>query len=92
MSTFLINASNLKAGGGLQVAQSICQQLSRFSKHNFVVVISTYINDDNIAFGKNAKVYRHNADRFWSINLGAQTPSSLRICTGATIIKRYPIL
>lgn len=60
MSTFLINASNLKAGGGLQVAQSICQQLSRFSKHNFVVVISTYINDDNIAFGKNAKVYRHN--------------------------------
>ena len=37
---FLINCSNLKAGGGLQVADSICSQLDRFSQHHFLVVLS----------------------------------------------------
>ena len=41
---FLINASNLKAGGGLQVADSVCCQLSRFKNHQFVVVLSPYMN------------------------------------------------
>jgi glycosyltransferase involved in cell wall biosynthesis len=40
---FLINASNLKAGGGLQVADSICGQLNRFQRHHFVVVLSLYL-------------------------------------------------
>ena len=42
MSVFLINASNLKAGGGLQVADSICVQLNRFNQHKFIVVLSSY--------------------------------------------------
>lgn len=57
---FLINATNLKDGGGLQVAQSIIGQLHRFSEHRFIIVISTYINDTDIAYGENAVVYKYN--------------------------------
>ena len=39
----LINCSNLKNGGGLQVADSICGQLHRFPQHQFVVVLSTFL-------------------------------------------------
>lgn len=39
--TILINCSNLKVGGGLQVADSLCGQLYRFPQHQFVVVLST---------------------------------------------------
>lgn len=39
----LINASNLKKGGGLQVADSICSLLYKFSQHQFVVVLSKYL-------------------------------------------------
>lgn len=45
MSTILINASNLKAGGGLQVAQSLVEQATRFSRHKFIVVLSDYFNE-----------------------------------------------
>lgn len=38
---FLINCSNLKNGGGLQVADSICRQLYRFQEHFFFVVLSS---------------------------------------------------
>lgn len=38
---FLINCSNLKNGGGLQVADSICRQLSKHHEHKFVVVLSS---------------------------------------------------
>lgn len=41
--TFLINASNLKNGGGLQVADSICLQLHKFQKHFFFVVLSSQL-------------------------------------------------
>ena len=41
---YLINCSNLKAGGGLQVADSICTQLDRFTQHHFYVVLSSYLN------------------------------------------------
>lgn len=43
MSTFLINASNLKNGGGLQVADSICRQLHSFQEHFFFVVLSSQL-------------------------------------------------
>ena len=59
MSTFLINASNLKNGGGLQVAQSICAQIGRFGEHQFVLVLSTAVNDEGIMFGSNVTVYRY---------------------------------
>ena len=58
--TFLLNCSNLKNGGGLQVAQSICDELKRFGKHRFVVVLSTYINDGQIEFGENVEVHKYN--------------------------------
>lgn len=45
---FLINASNLKNGGALQVAQSICSQLGRFEEHRFVVVLSSHVKVDGI--------------------------------------------
>lgn len=40
---FLINASNIKAGGGVQVADSICRALGQFEQHEFVVVLSSRI-------------------------------------------------
>lgn len=43
MSIFLINASNLKNGGGLQVADSICRQLLKFHGHFFFVVLSSQL-------------------------------------------------
>ncbi|MBQ4483887.1 MAG: glycosyltransferase [Prevotella sp.] len=42
--TFLINCSNIKSGGGLQVSNSICSQLNRFSQHKFCVVLSNSLN------------------------------------------------
>ena len=39
----LINATNLKAGGGLQVADSICCALKNFPQHHFVVVLSSML-------------------------------------------------
>lgn len=60
MNRFLINASNLKQGGGIQVTQSICGQLSRFKNHKFIVVLSTFIDDSEIAYGDNVKVVRYN--------------------------------
>lgn len=57
---FLINCTNLKNGGGLQVAQSICVQLKHFKDHNFIVVLSTYINDEQISASDNVEVYKYN--------------------------------
>lgn len=39
----LINASNLKKGGGLQVADSFCCLLNQYERHRFVVVLSHYL-------------------------------------------------
>lgn len=57
----LINASNLKAGGGLQVADSICRELGRFTRHHFIVVLSSYFDDTCTAIEKfpNAALYKH---------------------------------
>lgn len=57
MATFLVNASNLKVGGGLQVADSICGMLAKMEKHQFVIVLSSYLqttlkrveNENNIS-------------------------------------------
>ncbi len=37
----LINCSNLKKGGGLQVADSVCSQLANYHEHQFVVILSS---------------------------------------------------
>ena len=59
MSVFLINCSNLKNGGGLQVAHSVCSQLGRYQQHKFVVVLSSYIRAFDIPDGSNVEVYRY---------------------------------
>lgn len=41
----LINASNLKKGGGVQVGDSICRELNRFQQHEFTVVLSSSMQD-----------------------------------------------
>jgi len=42
---FLINCSNLKAGGGLQVADSICCMLKEIPQHQFVVILSSALKN-----------------------------------------------
>ena len=42
---FLINASNLKQGGGVQVADSVCRELYKYQQHQFVVVLSSAFAD-----------------------------------------------
>ena len=39
----LVNASNLKKGGGVQVADSICCLLEGFTQYHFVVVLSSFM-------------------------------------------------
>ena len=56
-----INCSNLKAGGGLQVADSICSQLNRFPHHRFCVVLSSYLQStkDKIIDFKNVDIFTY---------------------------------
>lgn len=58
----LINASNLKKGGGLQVADSICKSLNQFSHHNFIVVLSSFFpkTGEEIEHYANVNVYTYN--------------------------------
>lgn len=70
---FLINCSNLKAGGGLQVADSVCCQLERFRKHHFVVVLSDFLNftKKKIAAYPNVELYDYNIpNSFRTVILG----------------------
>lgn len=39
----LVNASNLTVGGGIQVTDSICRELFRFTVHRFVVVLPSVL-------------------------------------------------
>lgn len=40
----LINASNLRIGGGIQVADSICREINRFKEHDFIIVLPREMN------------------------------------------------
>lgn len=60
MATILINCSNLKNGGGLQVAHSICTQLGKYKHYHFIVVLSTYIRQFEIPNGENCDMVRYN--------------------------------
>jgi len=59
---FLINCSNLKVGGGLQVADSICKQLNQYTSHRFVVVLSSMLGStgEGIKHYSNVVVYTYN--------------------------------
>lgn len=52
----LINASNLRQGGGIQVADSICKQLSRFENNQYVVVFSPYLKETARSVSKYANI------------------------------------
>lgn len=70
---FLINASNLKAGGGLQVADSICEQLNKYKEHRFVVVLSKFLKStkERIKDYDNVEIFSYDMpDTFRSIVLG----------------------
>lgn len=56
---FLINCSNLKVTGGLQVANSICMQLGKYKQHRFVVVLSSFFKPFEIPDGDNCEVIRY---------------------------------
>ena len=43
--SIMVNVSNLKVGGGLQVADSICRELKNFSEHKFLVVYSKALSE-----------------------------------------------
>ena len=57
----LVNCSNLKAGGGLQVADSICSQLNNYPQHHFCVVLSPYFKftKERIEIYSNVEVYTY---------------------------------
>ena len=57
---FLINCSNLKVGGGIQVAQSVLEEIKRYTEHHFIAVVSEYINISAISFGNNTELFVHN--------------------------------
>ena len=73
MAIFLINASNLKSGGGLQMADSVCGQLCRFREHRFIVVLSKYLDKtaERIKEYDNVEVLRYDLPHsFSSVVLG----------------------
>ena len=49
MATFLINCANIKVGGGIQVADSICRLLDKYCQHEFVVVTSSKLHTTKTA-------------------------------------------
>lgn len=57
----LINGSNLKIGGGLQVADSFCRTLSSFPEHVFHVVLSSKLRRtlDDISSYPNVVCHEH---------------------------------
>lgn len=63
---FLINASDLKAGGGLQVADSICLGLGKYPQHHFIVVLSSFLNSTAISISgiSNVEVIRYDTPKY----------------------------
>lgn len=73
MAIILINASNLKSGGGLQMADSVCGLLCRFKNHRFVVVLSRYLDKtgERIKDYDNVEVLRYDLPQsFRTVVLG----------------------
>lgn len=58
----LVNATNLSAGGGLQVADSFCSTLDLYKQHKFVVVLSSYLKNtlEKIRTYENVDVFEYN--------------------------------
>ena len=60
---FLINASNLRTGGALQVANSLISELTNYNNYFFVIVISEEVNaflNTNLTEFKHLKFIKYN--------------------------------
>lgn len=57
----LVNATNLSAGGGLQVADSFCSTLDTYKQHRFIVVLSSYLRNtfEKIKTYENVEVFEY---------------------------------
>jgi len=57
----LINCSNLRVGGGLQVAHSFLNEIKNNENHQFVVILSSAMDEiiDSTAFSKNFTFYKY---------------------------------
>lgn len=65
---FLINSSNSKGGGGIQVTDSICSLLNRYPQHFFIVVLSNYFDKtkERIKGYDNVVLLEHNIQNGFS--------------------------
>lgn len=57
----LLNASNLKKGGGIQVGDSLCCSLKKYPQHKFIVVCSSFMKStiDRISGYNNVVSYEY---------------------------------
>ena len=72
----LINCSNLKTGGALQVADSICHELYKYEQHDFTIVASdALINSlDDLQKTPNLKILNYNfKNNFHALLYGRDT-------------------
>lgn len=63
---FLINGSDLKAGGGIQVCDSICCELQNYPQHHFIVVLSSFLKmtAERIANYNNVEVFFYDYPKY----------------------------
>lgn len=59
--TYLINASNIRGGGGQQVTDSVCGLLYKYPEHKFIVVLSLAFKTTKDRFGHydNVQYYQY---------------------------------
>lgn len=72
----MIEAAGCKAGGGIQVADSICRNLYRFPQHKFVVVLSDKLEYlDDILQDYDNVIIKHytTTNSVWSLITGRNT-------------------
>lgn len=67
----LINASEIKQGGGMQVTDSLCRTLCDYPQHTFIVVISSYFKNhlDYLLKYNNVVLYCYDINKFNVITL-----------------------
>ena len=62
----LINASDIKAGGGIQVADSVCCELNKYPQHCFIAVLSSYMKKtaERTACYANVEVIKYDCPKY----------------------------
>jgi len=62
----LINASDIKAGGGIQVADSVCCELNKYPQHRFIAVLSSYMKKtaERTACYANVEVIKYDCPKY----------------------------